>query len=244
MAHWWLIHTTRARTGTGSGMGTIESNGSLSLCSVYSTWDNIETHCFLVPVPCSVNEPKEYREGLSWMSHNTEWFRDRYRDQIESIVPYGNVHTVSLVRDRDSKECRSTVWGQQRACNVILIISWETGTRTYCFLLCQPNSLYQFRSRSRTVWIYHKYQSNTDDNCAFARGRATDRAKLCTWAVQKRKQAWKLRKTLVTLLQTDVDRQMNAIRPLVSSSLKSSEDDVLLNTYIVLKPKLTVSIST
>ena len=51
-------------TGTGTGTGTIENNGSLflflSLCTVYSTQHNIETHRFPVPVPvsvpCSVNE--------------------------------------------------------------------------------------------------------------------------------------------------------------------------------------------
>lgn len=144
------------------------------------------------------------------------------------------VHTARG-RDRDKDRDRHN---RKQWLPVILITSWGTGTRIHCFLLCQSNSLYHFWSHSRTVWIYHKCQSNSDDNCVFARGRATDRAKLCTWAVQKRKQAWKLRKTLVTLLQTDVDRQIitNAIRPLVSSSLKSSEDDVLLNTYYLNKP--------
>ena len=63
--HYYYGSYTLNGTGTGTGtmMGTIENNGSLSLCSVYSTQCNIETHHFMVSVPvpflCSVNEPLE-----------------------------------------------------------------------------------------------------------------------------------------------------------------------------------------
>ena len=61
----YTVYRTGTRTGTGTGMGTIDNHSSLSLSlslhSVYSTYCNLETNRFLVPVPvpvpCSVNEP-------------------------------------------------------------------------------------------------------------------------------------------------------------------------------------------